>query len=210
MTEEAEPEVIHLHQRSLLRIWLVTQILFQVVAYLAVVSLIVDGLTTRDPDGGLARPGYAVAGIIGLIAVVGFAVVRNHMLLQPPLRIDLVEKTIEARSGSFARSRLPFAVAETMELRTGFLHQLYLAPSDRRRDRFRLNLTRGGRRRDGGHHPLAPLLPTPLAELSDGVFPTGPASWGDAARLACFLDLRRRWTAGSDPSQRPPRPATGP
>ena len=201
MTERADqPEVIHLHQRSLLRIWLATQVLFQVVFYLAFISLVLDGLTTRDPDGGLARPGYAAFGILGLIGVAGFSVLRSYVLLQPPLSIDLAAETIESRSGSFASSRLPFAAAETMQLRTGFLHQLALAPAERPRDRFRLNLTRGGRRRDGGRHPLADVLPTPLAELSDNVFPVERPGWRDALRLAFFLDLRRRWAAGDHSS----------
>ncbi len=185
-----EPEVFHLHQRSLLRIWLATQVLFQLAFYLAFGGMLLSG------EGG-----YMLIGLLGLLGVFAFSVLRSHLLLQPPLRIDLDEQTIEARSGSLARSRLPFDVAETMELRTGLLHQLYLSPTDdegggrARRRRFRLNLTRGGRRSDDRLHRLAHLLPAPLGQLSDGVYSAEPPTWGDAARVACFVGVPKAWMA---------------
>ncbi|MEM9564575.1 MAG: hypothetical protein AAGA93_18280 [Actinomycetota bacterium] len=187
-----EPQVFHLHQRSLLRIWLATQVVFQLAFYLAFAGMVLTG------DGG-----YMAIGVLGIAGVFGFSMLRSHLLLQPPLRVDLDERTIEARSGSLARSRLPFDVAETMELRTGFLHQLYLSPTETdgergdrsRRRRFRLNLTRGGRRADDGRHQLAHLLPTPLGQLSDGVYAAEPPTWGDAARVACFVGVPRAWVA---------------
>lgn len=187
--------VIHLHQRSLLRIWLVTQVMIQAVFYAAFVSMLA---------AGLEQPGYLVGGVLGLAGVAGFATVRGYLLLQPPLTIDLDDRMIEARSGSLARARLPFDVAERMELRTGIIHQLYLAATgpDSGPKRFRLNLTRGGRRSDDGEHELADVLPTPLRQLSDGVVITDRPTWGEAARLACFLGLGRVWRG------RPPRSAS--
>ncbi len=197
--------VLHLHQRSLLRIWLVTQVLIQAVFYVALGSMLL---------GGLSRGDYLVAGVLGLVAVFGLAVVRSYLLLQPPLSLDLDERMIESRSGTLARTRLPFDVAERMELRTGILHQLYLArrddpdpdsdpdsdsDSDSDREagvgprRFRLNLAWGGIRRDDGEHRLADVLPTPLRRLSDGVVAIEKPTWGDAVRLACFVGLVRTW-----------------
>lgn len=200
----ASTAVFHLRQRSLLRIWLVTQVLVQVVFYAAFAGLLIQSLTNRSPSGGLARPGDIPIAIGGLLVVFALATVRGYILLQPPLRVDPEARTIKARLGSWPQPPLTFDEADAMELRVSLFHQLHLfgplADMKGRIDpsgRYRLNLSRGARRRNGGSHRLASLLPTSLAHLGDGVVVAEPASWRAAIRLALFLNLRTIWTAES-------------
>lgn len=194
------PRLFHLRQRGTLRVWLVSQVLVQVVFYVAFVGLLIDGLTNRTPEGDLARPGDIVTAIVGLVVVVGLAILRGYIMLQPPLRIDPEAKQIKARLGSWPQPPLSYEEAEAMELRTRFLGQLHLfgPVTDRKgkvdpRGRYPLNLTGRARRADGGEHRLATLLPEPLTTLGDGVVVADRASWGDAIRLAFFLNIRRLW-----------------
>ncbi len=194
--------VFHLRQRGVLRIWLVSQVLVQAVFYIAFAGLIVQGLTNRGPDGELARPGDIATGLIGLAVVVGLATLRCYILLQPPLRVDPRARTIKARLGSWPQPPLSFDDAEAMDLRTRFGRQLHLfGPLEDRKGRidpegrYPLNLTGRSERTDGNRHRLAPVLPEPLAALDDGVVVADPASWGDAIRLAMFLNVGRVWRA---------------
>ena len=188
----------------MLRVWLVSQVLVQVVFYAAFGSLAIGGLTNRTPDGGLARPGDIVTGLVGLAAVAALATLRVYILLQPPLRVDPSARVIKARLGSWPQPPLSFDEAEQMELRARFLGQLHLfGPlADRKgridpQGRYPLNLTGRVERPGGGRHRLAPLLPTSLATLGDGVVVADRARWSDAIRLALFLNLRAVWRAES-------------
>lgn len=202
-TDRADrPAVFHLRQRNVLRVWLASQILVQLVFYVAFTGLIVQGLTNRDDAGDLARPGDITTGVIGLFVVVGLAVLRSYILLQPPLRVDTEGRAIKARLGSWPQPPLTFDEAEAMELRTRFGRQLHLfGPVEDRKGRvdpegrYPLNLTGRSERADGGVHRLAPVLPAPLAQLDDGVVLADPARWSDAVRLALFLNVAKVWRA---------------
>ena len=179
-----------------------SQILVQAVFYLAFAGLTVQGLTNRTADGDLARPGDIATGLIGLTVVVSLATLRSYILLQPPLRVDPEARRIKARLGSWPQPPLSYEEAEAMELRTRFLRQLHLyGPLEDRKGRidpggrYPLNLTGRASRPDGRSHRLAPLLPSPLGQLGDGVVVADPARWSDAVRLALFLNVRRVWRA---------------
>ncbi|MEL6981482.1 MAG: hypothetical protein AAFO29_03565 [Actinomycetota bacterium] len=201
----ASSAVFYLRQRRVLRVWLVSQLLVQLVFYVAFAGLAIQGLTSRDEAGDLARPGDITTGIIGLLVVLGLAILRSYILLQPPLRVDPDGRAIKARLGSWPQPPLTFDEAEAMELRTKFGRQLHLfGPLEDRkgkidpRGRYPLNLTGRSERPDGGAHRLAPLLPAPLATLDDGVVLADPARWSVAVRLALFLNVRKVWRAEAD------------
>ena len=172
----------------------------QAVVYVAAVGLVVRGLAVLV-GGDLVGIASVFGGVVGLLLGVLLFAVVGKVVVQPKVRIDPIAGTIEC--GRFPiRTVLGFTEAEEMRLRAGIgglrLEGPMTDATGIKKPHLSIYLGLTGLVRDDGtQHPLAEVMPGPLARLNDSVVITQRLEWRDATRLALFYGLGRLWHASS-------------
>lgn len=195
----AEARSFFLQRRLERRFRLLFVLPFLVVSHLIPLTTIVVGVAdlVRGDLGGAA---WLLLGVLGLGPGVLVAAALGRWACRPRLRVDLGARTLAYRYPD--GDVLPFAEAEEMTLGHHFGWLCLAGPRTNasgirvRKGSFYLSELGGGPRNDGGQHPLAEILPTPLAGLSDDMMVVDDMEWVDAFKLAVLLNVRSIWSAG--------------